>query len=698
MPMDQMTHGGSEHLSLATSLLLFLSIVVLAIAGLAAFNARRGVPRHGGRGTPVRRTGFAGLARHRPSAWWARLRGALPEGRLLPEAVWTRRHRIIVELAFVQAFALGAYALLRGDTVLKAVVVVAIVAVPAIPALLPQLSRNWRAVSATTSLMAASATLVELSDGITEAHFSFFVMVGVVSLYQAWAPFGSALVIVVLHHGIMGTLAPHQVFSESSAMNDPWIWAAVHGGFVLACSLALVASWRMSEQQGLHDPLTGLANRVMLLETANRALRDPDAPVSLLFVDLDDFKGVNDSFGHAGGDALLRTVAHRLREGLTERDLAARFGGDEFAVLLYGGPTTAQAAADRLLASLAAPAELGDAQVSIRVSIGVADSSTLESRDARSADALVRNADLAMYLAKACGKDRVAVFTPGMHDEARERALLVQDLTGAVERGELEVYYQPTVQLDDGSPYGVEALVRWHHPEYGMVAPARFIPLAESTGLIGPIGNWVLTTAVHAMAAMQCDDGSPVALAVNISPRQLVDDNLLGLVTGALEHSGMAPQLLTLEITEGVLVHDFDVVAERLARLRALGVRIAVDDFGTGYAGLSFLRQLPVDIVKIDRSFVDEMTTDPHALTLVQSIVDLAHSLGVGIVAEGIENEAQATLLRDMRCGRAQGFLYSRPKPQAELTEFHQQPSELPAAPPTPRTPADDTISAQLPA
>jgi diguanylate cyclase (GGDEF)-like protein len=588
----------------------------------------------------------------------------LPEGRLLPDAVWERRHRAIIRLCLLSAGALVLLSWSWGHGQPAAVLILAAVTAPLALAVHPRLGRKIQASATTLSLMAASATLVHLWTGVTEAHFVFFVMVGVVSLYQDWVPYGVALLVVTAHHGVVGTLYPHVVFSHG-AQHNPWAWAGVHAAFVLAASLAHLAAWRLNEDQVLSDPLTGLANRTLLEEITHRVLQRGSA-VSVLFIDLDDFKAVNDSRGHAAGDELLLVLAERLRDCVRPGDVVARLGGDEFAVVVTGGPDIARAVGERVLVSLAVPVVLEDGgTVAVHGSVGIASSPDASADDTtdRTAGALLRNADLAMYLAKAQGKNRLIAYSDGMAEAARRRADLAQDLARAPEAGQLAVHYQPTVQLTDGRTTGFEALVRWNHPVRGLVPPVEFIPLAEETGAIVGIGRWVLREALRQGAAWTASTGTPLRMAVNLSPRQFQDGDVVADVVAALADTGFPAEQLTLEVTEGVLVRDVDSVVAQLERLRQLGIRIAIDDFGTGFSGLSYLRHLPADIIKIDRSFVSDLPSGRSATTLITSIVELARTLGLDVVAEGVETDEQRLALRELDCAQAQGYLFARPEP-----------------------------------
>jgi diguanylate cyclase (GGDEF)-like protein len=425
------------------------------------------------------------------------------------------------------------------------------------------------------------------------------------------------------------------------------------------------------KHQAFHDPLTGLANRALFTDRVEQALarsaRSGDA-VAVLLVDLDGFKSVNDSLGHQVGDALLCEVASRLGTALRSEDTVARLGGDEFVVLVDGvaGIDEARALAERLREVLRPRLQLPDCDYAVTASIGVA-MGTATDVDVHD---LLRDADTAMYAAKTTGKDSVQVFAPSMHELAHERFHLQVDLRQALERSEFILFYQPTFDLSTGHIKGFEALIRWFHPTQGMVPPDRFIPLAEETGLIVPIGRWVLGEAMRQAAAW--DASHPAArsltMAINVSAVQLLAPSLLADVRGALADSGVAPARVVLEITEGSLVDDAHGVIEVLEEIRSLGVRIAIDDFGTGYASLSYLQRLPVDILKVDRSFVMGLADGDKSHELLEAILGVGQALSLATVAEGVEDHGQLETVRSMGCDMAQGYLMSKPIP-AEVAE-----------------------------
>jgi diguanylate cyclase (GGDEF)-like protein len=414
------------------------------------------------------------------------------------------------------------------------------------------------------------------------------------------------------------------------------------------------------------DSLTGLANRLQLAECIDAAvteLEPESSGIALLLLDLDGFKAVNDSFGHAMGDELLKMVAHRLRSALRPTDVAARLGGDEFAVLIERvDREQAEAAAHRVLTAVADPYVLSRSTVVISASIGL-----VHARDARGSQDLMRDGDVAMYRAKADGKNRIVSFEPAMQARVMGRLKLEIELRRGVEDGQFVLHYQPLVDLSTHKIVGVEALVRWQHPERGLLSPAEFVGVAEDTGLIVPLGQWVLEQATHDAAEWRSAHGRPLAVSVNLSPRQLHDPDLVTVTRRALEVAQLPADSLTIEITENLLLNDTELAKARLAALREVGVKVAVDDFGTGYSSLAYLDRYPVDILKIDRSFVAPLGDSPKSAALVRSVIDLAAALELVAVAEGVESELQGSTLLSLGCRYAQGFYFSPPVPAGEI-------------------------------
>ncbi len=412
--------------------------------------------------------------------------------------------------------------------------------------------------------------------------------------------------------------------------------------------------------QALHDALTGLPNRVLFLDRLGHALRRRGGAgeVSVLFCDLDRFKSVNDSLGHQAGDDLLVAVAERIGGCLRGGDTAARLGGDEFAILLDDvvDPSEAVAVAERITEALRAPIAVAGREVFASISIGIV-------CDHADGEELLRSADVAMYHAKREGSGRYAVFEPSMRADALDRIQLEADLRRAEERAELEVHYQPLIRLDGGDLAGFEALVRWRHSERGLVPPLAFVPLAEESELIFSIGRWVLNEACHRAAQWERTHpgAEPRSISVNLSGRQLEQADLVDQVSFALFTSGLEPERLILEITETVLMHDTETTIERLAALKQLGVRLAVDDFGTGYSSLRYLSRFPIDLLKMAKPFVDNVDNGEQGAALARTIIDLGSSLGLQIVAEGIELGSQLAPLRRMGCQLGQGYLFARP-------------------------------------
>jgi diguanylate cyclase (GGDEF)-like protein/PAS domain S-box-containing protein len=422
--------------------------------------------------------------------------------------------------------------------------------------------------------------------------------------------------------------------------------------------------------QALHDQLTGLPNRSLFLDRLEHAWARAGGtgqPVAVIFLDLDDFKGINDALGHAAGDEALRVAARRIIACLGPGDTVARVGGDEFAVLIEDVRELAGAArvAERILAALRQPLQLTSSEVTLRASVGIA-----SARATQEPDELLRNADIAMYQAKSQGKGRIVRYKRRMRDATLGRLQLKADLQLGLERGELSLVYQPILDLRTGAAVGVEALLRWLHPRLGQITPAGFIPLAEESGAIVPIGRWVLGEATRRAREWEIALEQPVRMSVNLSARQLADPQLVEHVRASLDGSGLAATNLVLEITEGAFVDDVESAVQTLHALRGLGVSLAIDDFGTGYSSLNYLRRLPVDVIKIDRSFVVELGRSEDQRALLQSIVELARTLRLEAIAEGIESPAQVDELQALGVRLGQGFYFARPLPPDQVASF----------------------------
>ena len=424
--------------------------------------------------------------------------------------------------------------------------------------------------------------------------------------------------------------------------------------------------------QAFHDVLTGLPNRAWFMERlteAEAARQETGAQSAVLFLDVDNLKAVNDNLGHEGGDGLIKLLSRRMVSCVRDTDTVARLSGDEFAILLTGPGSAHQAerVAHRILDSLRAPTRIGEHTVRTGLSIGLATSDAC----APTGITMLRAADLAMYAAKTGGKGRLEVFQPSHHTAQVRRDAVRAELSGALDAEQLELHYQPIVDVSSQVIVGFEALLRWQHPERGLVSPLEFIPLAEETGLIVPIGRWVLQEATRQAAAWQ--NRSPLGrlrMSVNVSVRQFQHPDLVGDVADALHRSGLHPSLLTLEITESLFAQDIEEATHKIGLLKDLGVRLALDDFGTGYSSLSYLRRFPIGTLKIDKSFIDDVTTSPEGHAVVAAITQLGQNLRLEVVAEGLENGNQLETLRSLDCPLGQGYHFSRPLVAGEAVKL----------------------------
>jgi diguanylate cyclase (GGDEF)-like protein len=623
---------------------------------------------------PLSRFGAAGWS-DRAMLVLRRLRSWLPQGRLLPEPAWKQRHRAIVALLWAHAIGLAAFGVVQGYGLVHSAAEAALVAGAALFASLRGPSRRLRSAVASLGLITSSALLVHIWGGAIEAHFHFFFVVGVLTLYQDWLPFLLAIVYVLLHHGSLGAIDPGSVYNHPMAVAHPWRWALIHAVFVVATSAANLVSWRVNEQL-LREPLTGLPGRSVFLDRLAQSLAElhrRPATVAVIFADLDRFKLINDSLGHGAGDRLLVVVAERLRSTLRRQDAVARLGGDEFAILCHDISDEAAlvAIARRFAEVVRQPLTIEGREIQVSTSLGIA----LTSDTAASPAQLMRDADVAMYRAKERGGDRCEVFDSSMHQRAVKRLEMESELRVALGRQQFRLVYQPEVCLTTGTIVGVEALLRWDHPAQGPIPPQEFIPVAEDTGLIVPLGAWVIQEACRQAERWRHElPGRPrLRIRVNLSPRQLSDPDLIDIIAGALADTDTDPSQLDLELTESAIMGDLEWTIASLWTLKDLGLRLSVDDFGTGHSSLSHLKNFPVDTLKVDRSFVKNLGQAAIDSALLASIVDLAHVLGLSVTAEGVEHQTQLEDLKRFGCDTAQGYLLAHPLAPDAVTELLAQ-------------------------
>ena len=722
----------------------------------------------------------------------------------LPAVEFQRRHRGLVWLLVGHLIALPIFGVLMGWSLAESLITVTPAATFCVFAVAPRLSQTGRAISCVLGLLSCSAALVWLWHGQTEAHFHYFVIVGAVAIYEAWLPFAIAFAFVVLQHGLMSLWVPSRVYGSMVAMDHPWLYAGIHGGFIAALGVANMVYWRASDRtrqreqqaneralemgqrlerafagapngiallddegmiltandalgrslridadallgrrwndlirssardavsapwpptspgvdrerrtrradgtegwlqvtysrlgdadtpewiaqtlditrrrkaesdlefQASHDQLTGMLNRQTFARRAQAMLDTRDgAAINVLFVDVDDFKVVNDSLGHDAGDGLLIAVAERLRSVIRREDLIGRFGGDEFVVCLSEpSPAGAEATARRMSGAFATPFLLAGVERTVTASVGLA----LAHSGEHSMDSLLRDADLAMYEAKAGGKARHAWFDVEMRKRAVDRLELESDLRTAIIRGEINAHYQPQVDLD-GRVVGVEALARWEHPTRGPIAPGVFIPMAERSGLVSEIGAQVLHTACNDARAWQTLDPAlgELGISVNLSPQCMGDPDLPAQFGAVLRETGVAPERVCIEITETGMIDRDGGTLGVVDAFKELGVRIAIDDFGIGHSSLAQLTRLSViDELKIDKTLVDGVAGSPAAQRIIKAVIDVAVGDGLDVVVEGVETKTQLDALRRLGRPIIQGFLFSHPVPADELPQ-----------------------------
>jgi len=476
--------------------------------------------------------------------------------------------------------------------------------------------------------------------------------------------------------GPAGDLVSHEMYVVAEHDRD----GAVIGTLAIGRNMTeRKAVEQQLTHQATHDSLTGLPNRFLLKDRMQQALVQAQRDgrnVAVIFVDLDNFKTVNDTLGHEVGDELLKLVAYRMSSVLRGGDTVARLGGDEFVILLHDGdgPHELDSVARKIFETVCCSCEIAGYHVYTNASMGIA----VYPQDGTDADTMMRNADTAMYVAKSLGRNNYQFFSAEMNDEVREWMEMSTSLRDALANREFELHYQPKACLRSGAMSSMEALIRWRHPQKGMISPARFIPVAEECGLIGAIGTWVLEEACRQIRQWRDEGLAGVTVAINLSAAQCHGDDIQHRIRAALETHGLHGDCLEVEITESIVMHDAETAIRTFWQLRDMGVRIAIDDFGTGYSSLSYLKKFPIESIKIDKSFIDDIETDPNDMEIICAIIAMARSLGLNVVAEGVETPSQLDFLRRAGCNEIQGYYFSRPLPAADIADLMRAGHSLP--------------------
>ena len=625
-----------------------------------------------------------------------RLRGYLPEGRPLPEREWRLRHRMILRVLILHVAGAFVYGLVQGFGFAHSALDAAPIAIAAVAAGADQLGRRLRSVVATLGLMTASAVLVHLSGGLTEFHFHFFVMLVVIIFYQDWIPFLVAVAFVALEHAVVGVLAPRAVYDHPEAWASPLKWAGVHALFVAGAAVGAVANWRITEKaqaaervladrlayEASHDPLTGALNRreferrIAVALAASSTSAWPE--YALCLVDLDRFKIINDTCGHAAGDGVLRQLTVLLRGLLTEADSLARLGGDEFGVLLGGCPPDGAAARAEAMRRAVANHRFSweGHTFTLGASIGVAAITAFTG----GVEELVQAADAACYVAKGKGRNRTHIYEPDDAELARQQSdsAWAGRLLSAIREDRLELYYQPIVAVEDAhrsGPFG-ELLLRLRDEGGAIVMPGAFLPAAERYDLLSAIDRWVVATSFAALAGRYDGSGCPPTdiFTINLSGVSAGDETFLAFVRAKLAEHAVPTQVICFELTETVAITNLGVAVRFIDELRALGCRFALDDFGSGLSSFAYLKNLPVDFLKVDGNFVRGITHDAIDRAMVQAINNIGQEMGLRTIAEHVETDGNLRGLRELGIDFAQGYAIARPEPFMGWLAAHPAP------------------------